>query len=77
MTSSSKKAMTWGTLAAAVLGALAVAAIDSGGPDTRRGAAGASEARRATGSTALGRPAPAPGTAAGRDGLDRGGVLQR
>ena len=77
MTSSSKKAMTWATLAAAVASALVVAAIDGGWSDARRGGVGAANARLATGGSAIGRQAPAPGTAAGRDGLNRDGVLQR
>ena len=71
MTSSSKKAMTWATLAAAVASALVVAAIDGGWPDGLRGGTATA------GGAAAGRQTPAPGTGAGRDSLNRGGLLQR
>lgn len=77
MTPMTRKAMTWATLAAAVLSALLVAAVDAGWPERFGSAGRPAGSVAAPNTTVMGRQGAAPGTAAGRDERTRRAVLQR
>jgi hypothetical protein len=77
MTPMTRKAMTWATLAAAIVSALLVAAIEAGWPE-RFGAAGNADGSvTAANSGFMGRQGAAAGTAAGRTERSRRAALQR